>query len=551
MKRCPQCKREYGDDTLIFCLQDGVSLVAIVPDEPPTARLPDPSRASQVETRLQINPDKKRITTAIVIGLGVLVAVAIGLYFLLRDREPRRIDTIAVMPFVNESGNPDLEYLSDGLTDTLIGSLSKVPGLNVKSRSSAFRYKGREREVRAIGRELGVPAVLNGRVVQRGDDLTLFLELVDTDTENSLWQNTYNRKLSGLIELQSEIARDVSSKLGAHLSKVQETRISRGYSVNPEAYQLYMRGRFHTLRVSSPELLKAIPYMEQAIKLDPNYALAYVGLADAYRGLPLAGERDPEEFFPKAKAAVQKALEIDGELAEAHAILGWLIYWYDWDWELAERHGRKALELDPNSGDGYMALAHILSSTGRHDEAVAIARRGRDVEPVNLRTATLEGMFLTFAGRHDEALERFEKVLELDPNYWFAYTFKASALIDLGRLPEAIAVGEKGRMLNPAHTRNLAFIAYGYAKSGDVQKAKALLEDVKNKRVGESDFVSPFNIAIMHLGLGDRAEAIRWLERGVVERDPRMVFVFAERKFAELRGEPDFERLLKRMRFIK
>ena len=554
MRLCPKCRREYLDDTLAFCLDDGSLLLDGPGSESATAIL----RENDLNSGLSVNrsgtvqpvpssvPTWKR--TALLGLAAVLVGAAVfALYRYLAPSGDGRIESIAVMPFVNETGNPDLEYLSDGMTETLIASLGNLPNLSVKSRSSVFRYKGQDRDARTIGAELSVPAIVTGRVVQRGQDLTLYIELVDAATENSLWKHTYNRNLSDLVDLQSDIARDVARKLGARLSGAEEARLTRSYTADPEAYQLYMRGRFHTLRVTRQELLKAIPLYEKAIELDPNYALAYVGLADAYRGLALAGELDPQLYFPKAKAAAVKAVELDDGLAEAHALLGWIIYWYDWDWEAAEHQCRRALELDPKSGDAHMALAHILSSLGRHDEAIAVARRGREVEPLNVRTSALEAQFLTYAGRNDEAIERLQAVLELDRDYWFANQFLTSALIEKGRYDEAIAAGEKGRAVYPENTRNISFIAYALARSGRTAEARARLSEMLAQR--ELHFVPPFSIAMVYAGLGEKDEAIKWLQRGIVDRDPRMVFIYCEPKLTPLHGTPEFEALLRRMHF--
>ena len=556
MRLCPKCRREYMDDTLAFCLDDGSLLLDGPGSESATAifgendlkpRLPveRPGTTPRDTGRAPI-PTWQR---TVLLGLAAVLvgAAAFALYRYLAPPTAERIESIAVLPFVNETGNPDLEYLSDGMTETLIASLGNLPNLSVKSRSSVFRYKGQDRDARAVGSELSVPAIVTGRVVQRGQDLTLYIELVDTATENSLWKHTYNRNLSDLVALQSDIARDVARKLGARISGADEARLTRGYSADPEAYQLYMRGRFHTLRVTRPELLKAIPLYEKAIELDPNYALAYVGLADAYRGLALAGELDPQLYFPKAKAAAVKAVQLDDSLAEAHALLGWIIYWYEWDWEAAEQHSRRALELDPESGDAHMALAHILSSLRRHDEAIDLARRGRESDPLNVRTSALEAQFLTYAGRNDEAIERLQAVLELDRDYWFANQFLTSALIEKGRFDEAIAAGEKGRAVYPENTRNISFIAYALARAGRPAEARARLSEMLTQR--ESRFVPPFSIATVYAGLGEEEEAIKWLQRGIVERDPRMVFIYCEPKLDPLHGTPEFEALLRRMHF--
>ncbi|MCA1626925.1 MAG: tetratricopeptide repeat protein, partial [Acidobacteria bacterium] len=294
------------------------------------------------------------------------------------------------MPFVNESGNADTEYLSDGMTETLIGRLSQLPKLSVKARTSVFRYKGKDASPRTVGNDLSVQAVLLGRVIQRGDLLTLGLELVDARTENVIWSEQYNRRQTDLVSLQSEIARDVSNKLRVRLSGADEQKLAKNYTANAEAYQLYLKGRYHLLKTTRSEFQKAISYFQQAIEIDPSYALAYTGLADAYRSLTLAGEMNPTEVFPKAKAAAQKAIEIDDTLADAHAVLGFIIFWYDWDWNAAENQYQRALALDPNNADAHLFYANLLSSTGRRAEGLAEAKRARELDPLNLRTNALE-----------------------------------------------------------------------------------------------------------------------------------------------------------------
>src|SRR5438552_3745872 len=321
---------------------------------------------------------------AAVISVVVLAAGIVGLAAYLHGRSTDiPIDSIAVLPFVNESGNSNMEYLSDGMTETLIDSLSQLPHLSVKARSSVFRYKGKEADPQQVASQLSVQAILTGRMVQRGDDLTLYLSLVDGRNGNQIWGDHYDRKLTDLLSLQSEIARDVSSKLRVKLSSADEQRLTKSYTANREAYELYLRGRYHVFKMQLPEAQTGISYFQQAIEIDPNYALAYVGLANAYRSFALSGDL-PVEFFPKAKEAAQKAVDIDDRLAEAHAVLGFTIFWYDWNWKEAEKQLKRALELDPNSADSHSFYAGFLSSMGRHSEALNEAKRARELDPLNL-----------------------------------------------------------------------------------------------------------------------------------------------------------------------
>src|SRR5687767_6094900 len=338
MKRCPECRRDYYDETLLYCLDDGTQLLdgpASV-DEPATAVYANPHDTEAERTRtfedastaaIQPTTGKRKFLIAGAVGVLVLTALGIGAYWYY-GRSQSQISSIAVMPFVNGSDNTDIEYLSDGMTESLMNSLSQLPNLSVKARSSVFRYKGKEVEPIAVGRELGVQAVLNGRVVQRGDQLTLSLDLVDARSGNQIWGEHYNRKLGDLAALQTEIARDVSQKLRQRLTGAQEKNVTKNQTQNTEAYQLYLQGRFHWNKRTDAATNKAIEYFQHAIEKDPKYAMAYVGLAECY----VTGDLSVRKSSPKITEAAQKALEIDPTLGEPHAALGIVRDSHDRDW---------------------------------------------------------------------------------------------------------------------------------------------------------------------------------------------------------------------------
>ncbi|HVS81998.1 MAG TPA: protein kinase, partial [Pyrinomonadaceae bacterium] len=332
--------------------------------------LPFAETNTNPETTLRDKPKANRALLVSVL-LGSLLIAAIGVGYWVYGNRHAPIESIAVLPFVNASGNSELEYLSDGLTESLITSLSQLPKLSVKARSSVFRYKGKDAPPQQVGKELNVQAILNGRVVQRGNDLTLHIELVDVNTETALWSGDYNRSMTNLVSLPSEIARDVSSKLRLTLSGPDEQKLAKNYTANTEAYQLYLKGRYHVFKITPPEVQKGISYFQQAIEIDPSYALAYVGLSGAYRSFSLSFDMPSTEGTSKAKDAAQKAVEIDDTLAEAHAALGFAIFWYDWDFNAAEAQLKRALELNPNSADAHWAYGAILSTLGRYAEALA------------------------------------------------------------------------------------------------------------------------------------------------------------------------------------
>jgi serine/threonine-protein kinase len=495
---------------------------------------------------------------AVILVVAALTAIGVTLAYFSRAANvsesgsrtvagPASIDSLAVLPFVNTGGNDDTDYLSDGITETLINGLSRLPDLRVMSRNSVFRYKGQEVDAQSVGNILKVRAVLTGRLVQRGDDLIVTVELSDARDNSHVWGEQYNRKMTDLIALQSEIARDVSRKLRARLSRADEQHLAKNYTENAEAYQLYLRGRYHVLKNTRAEIQTGISHFRQAIEVDPSYALAFVGLADAYRGLAIAGEMPPTELMPLARAAAKKAVEIDDGLADAHAILGSIIIWYDWNWDEAENQFKRAFELDPNSGEAYQAYSHLQSYTGRHAEALASIKRARELDPLNLRTNVIEASDLINAGRADEALARLRKTLELDPNYWFAHSFMASAYIEKGMYAEAVTEARKARETSDVATRPIAFLGYALAKAGRRREAQAELKGLL--KLSQERYVSPYSIATIYNGLGEREEALAWLERGYQQREPRMVFLKFEPKWKNLHDDPRFQDLLRRVGF--
>lgn len=573
MKRCPQCGRDYNDDSMSFCLDDGAELLfgpgggSSTNDEPATAILPVQGAAAGglSEPRDETEGATAILPSAVVAGgsdprrsfdkrliLAPIVIALIGLagFFGYRYITPaKQINSIAVMPFVNESGNADVEYLSDGITESLIGSLSQIAQLNVKARSSVFRYKGKDADAKTIGRELNVQAVLNGRVVQRGQDLTLYIELVDTATENSLWKQSYNKTMTNLVALQTDVARDVAENLKIRLSGADVQKLAIVHSASPEAYQLYLQGRYYMQRSKRLDSQAAISYFEQAVAIDPAYALAYVGVSDAYRILSLGGEMPSSEVSPKAKNAALKAIAIDDGLAEAHTALGSMFFFFDWNWSDAETQFKRAIELDPKSADSHQAYAFLLSCTGRHAESLAEIAIAKELDPLNLRTNALEGQYLIHAGQVDKALITLEKTTELDANFWLAHLFAASAYIEKGMFAQAEREALKAKELTDASTHPQGFLGYTLAKAGRQRDAQLVLDDLL--KLSAKRHVSPYSIALVYNGLGDSEKTFQWLENGYKERAALMVFVKVEPKWNNLRDDPRFEDLLKRMNLLK
>jgi TolB-like protein/Tfp pilus assembly protein PilF len=577
MKKCPQCGREY-DNSMMFCLDDGMELLygPAAPDEPATAILPVGDQVGGgADIRGQIHTTKK---TAVLPGRAdaepqpslfgekhslspntaakplLIVAAAavllIGLLFGYRyfaTVSSTQIESIAVMPFLNESENSDLEYLSDGLTESMITSLSQLPKLNVKARSSVFRYKGKVTDASVIGQELGVQAILNGRVVQKNDGLTLYLELVDASTGNRIWGEQYDRKTADLITLQTEVARDVSQKLRTKLSLSDEQKLRKNYTENVEAYQLYLKGRYHVFKLTPPEVQKSIEYFQGAIALDPTYALAYAGMSDSYRSLALAGEFDPNDTLPKAKAAALKAIDIDGEVADGHTALGVCLFWYDWNWAASEEQYKRALDLNPNSSLAHLFYSHLLSNLGRHAEALAEVKRARELDPLSAFVGALEGQFLLHAGKADEALNRLREATQLDPNFYFPHQFAAEAYIEKAMYAEAITEARLAQRFGPTQTVGITFEASALAKAGRQEEAREKLYELL--RLSSQRFVPPAHVAFVYEALGETDNALDWLEKGFEARDPKMAFLKAWPAWNKLRAHPRFQELARKMAF--
>jgi len=496
------------------------------------------------ETRELSKP--KRTKVIVLVGAAVFIAaIAVAAYFYLSRKSNAAIQSIAVLPFTNASGNSDVEYLSDGITESLINSLSQLPNLSVKARSTVFHYKGKDVSPQQVGSELSVQAVLNGRVVQRGEQLTLSLELVNARTGDQIWGEQYNRKTTDLAALQSEIARDVSNKLRTKLSGAEEQRVTKSYTGNSEAYQLYLKGRFYWNKRTIDDFKRAIPYFQQAIDKDPNYALAYSGLADSDALLSAFGEGPPKDWMPRAKAAAMKALALDDNLAEAHTSLAQIIAYYDWDFNGAEREFGRAIELNPNYATAHHWHAENLSSLQRHDEALSEIRRAIELDPLALITNRVHGDLLLNARRYDEAIEQYRKTIEMEPNFPTTHAF-------LGRAYEAKemydqAVAEYLKFPGPGgfSPDGVAKMKDAYAKAGWNGFVQARLSDLLAR--SKKAYVSEFVLASWYARLGQKEEALAWLEKAYQARDNRLTQLNVRNDLDSLRSDPRFAELVRKV----
>jgi eukaryotic-like serine/threonine-protein kinase len=486
-----------------------------------------------------------KLATAIIGILLVGVISAAGYFaFVSRSGSTKQISSIAVMPFVNESGNADVEYLSDGMTETLISSLSNLPNLSVKPRSSVFRYKGKETNPQTIARELNVQAILNGRVVQRGNEITLYIELIDAQKDTVLWKGDYNRQMSNLVTLQSEIARDVSGKLKSKLSGAEIAAVEKVYTNNPEAYRLYLKGVYHAAKFNKEELDIGFGYLRQAVALDPNYALAYHGLA-YYHYLIVDWTMSPHEAMPKAKEEALKAIELDDKLAVAHADLGAVYWYYDWNWPAAEKEFKRAIELDPDDSLSHEMYGWYLVTMGRVDEGIAELKRGQQLDPLAQERTSVLGWNLYLARRYDESIEQHRKAIELEPDYWPGYSWLGNALAQKGRWPEAIEAFQKAISIEPVIAVPTIGLGRVYAVSGKKDEAIKVLAELNDR--SKHPYVSSYLIASIYAGLGDKDKAFASLERAYEDRSWYMNHLKLDPELDSLHSDPRFADLVRRV----
>ncbi len=457
------------------------------------------------------------------------------------------ITSIAVLPLKNLSGDPAQEYFADGMTEALTTELGKISALRVISRQSVMRYKDTEKSLPQIARELNVDAVVEGSALHEGGRVRISTHLIQAVPERHLWAESHERELSSILVLQGEVARAIAEEIKITLTPDEEARLASTRSVNPEAYEAYLKGGYFQ-KPTEESLKKSIEYFQQAIRLDPNYAPAYNGLSRSHYLLATFILASDKEHYPKARKAALKALEVDDTLAEAHAALGLVKYEFDWDWTGAAREFRRAIELDPNSGVAHFCYATYLCLRGRMEEAIAETERARALDPLSLTTCLGVGWVLYHAHQYDQAIAGFQRTLELDPDFppahmgiGLAYVQKRMYEEAIAELQEAVALGAVG-----GPSVYTAMLAYAYAVSGRKTEARKILNELKQQM--KQRRVSPFNIAEIHTGLGEKGRAFEWLEKAYEERDEDLVYI-REPILDPLRSDPRFQSLLRRMNF--
>ncbi|MBD0326711.1 MAG: tetratricopeptide repeat protein, partial [Pyrinomonadaceae bacterium] len=440
------------------------------------------------------------------------------------------------------------EYLTDGITESLINNLSQLPNLKVIARSSVFRYKGRAVDPQAVGRELGVRAVLTGKIVQVGDTLSLQVELVDVANQTQLWGEKFNRKVSDIISLQDELSRDISENLRLRLTGEEKKQLTKRYTENPDAYRLYWKGRYLWNKRRPEDVREAIRNFQQAIELDPNYALAYTGLADCYI-LGNLLQLSPKGAMPIAAEAARKALSIDSNLAEAHTSLAKIKLSFEWDWAGAESEFKKAIELNPGYATAHQWYGVYLSEMGRHEEALAERSRAQELDPLSLSIRTGLCRAYYWARRYDESLQNLHPTLEKDPQYADTHWSFGLVYEQKKMMTEAIDAFQKAIDLSrtaefpEGKPEMIAALGHAYAIFGKRAEAQKILAQL-NELIARQRYVSPYSMALVHTGLGDKDEAFAWLERAYNERDEAFIHLKVDPRLDPLRADARFNNWL-------
>ncbi len=593
MKRCPECRRDYYDDTLMYCLDDGNALLegpasgSSAGDEPATAILsglgvpPLGGSSSESATRAQIHTteqtaifptgaeaepqdrlsdstEKQSISAnraakplaALVAAVIPLVGGFLGYKYL---SPAKQINSIAVMPFENRNSDADTDYLSDGLAESLIFRLTQIPDLRVSPTSSVMRYKGKETDVAKIASELGVDAVMTGRLTKRGDNLNITVELVDARTNKSLWGEQYERKLSELLTTQREIVTEIVGKLQLKLSGESEQKLAKKYTDNPEAYQLYLQGRFHWNKRNIADFEKAVVFFKQAIEKDPNFALAHSGLADTYNQLPGYGDFRSKDHLPQAKQAALKALELDPNLAEAHTSLAQIILQNEYDFAGAEKSFKRAIELNPNYATAHHWYSRFLSFSGRHDEAFREITKAFELDPFSLAINGAMALQLQFAGRFDEALLQIKKFNELFPDEARFRRYNASFYADQGKYDQAVEeyllAANATKDFKP---ENIAKLKEAYEKSGwdgyGRMRQEIRLEELNAKQAKDPNgYVRAMDYAFAYAWGKDKEKTIEYLNKAYDERERGLIELKVIKTWDVVRDDPRFKELVKRV----
>jgi serine/threonine protein kinase len=487
---------------------------------------------------------KKKLTIALAAFAVLIVAGGLWFYRANHSSAGGAMDSVAVLPFANGGGDPDTEYLSDGITESVINSLSHVSQLRVVPRSTVFRYKGKDSTPEKIGQELNVRAVVTGRVTRRGDAFLVSAELMDVNRESQVWGEQYSKKLADIQGIQEDISKAIATNLRIELNGKEERAIAKRDTENPEAYRLYLQGRYYWNQRSNEGVKKGLEYFQQAIEKDPGYALAYAGVADSYA----VGNGEylgltPQEARPKSKAAALKALEIDDSLAEAHTTLADTYLYYDWDFPKAQQEFSRAIAVNPNYPTAHQWYAEYLYAVGRFDEAIAEAKRAQELDPLSVAVSGSVAETYYYARQYDRAIEAYKATLKMDPNFIAAHVGLALSYEQKKMYPEAVAEWQAMAQLyrDPA---GASLLGEAYKNSGYPGVLQTLLD-----RSLKGQSVDPAQVASIYAKMGKKNEALTWLEKAYAERSGWMVRLRSDPEFDSIRSEPGFVAIIRRMNF--
>ncbi len=510
--------------------------------EKPHAEIPESSRA---------RPQRRRVWLAF-LACASLVALLVGFNAGgLRQRlwgspDPSGIRSLAVLPLENLSHDPEQEYFADGMTEALTTELAQISALKVISHTSVVQFKGTKKSLPQIAQELGVDAVVEGAVQRSGDKVGITVQLIHAPSDRHLWAKSYERDLRDVLALQREVAQAITDEIKAKLTPPEKARMASARSVNSEAYENYLRGRFLLSTQGDVEARKGMAYFQRAIQKDPNYALAYAGLAESYITLsqPWNGDLTPQEALPQAEAAARKALEIDDSLGEAQLALA-RVSLYHWDWPAAEKEYRRTLELNPNDAMAHGWYGEYLEAMARNEEAIVELRQAIALDPLNSNHVAHLGSFFYHARQYDQGIREFQKALGLEPDMIYAHQGLGWVYEQKKMYREAIAEQEKGVNLTNRDAFAVASLGIVLGESGRKREAKKLLEELQER--SKQRYISPCLIALVQIGLGNRDQAIASLEQGYTDRDQGMMYLKVDPEMDDLRSDPRFQDLLRRV----
>ena len=524
MKRCPECRRDYYDETLLYCLDDGNALL----EGPATAGGDDPA-------------------TAILSGIEQPSESPTKVLRIAGDARIEVSNSIAVLPFVNMSADVDNEYFCDGLAEELLNALAKINDLKVAARTSAFSFKGKNINVNEIGRTLGVNTILEGSVRKSGNRLRITIQLVNTADGYHLWSERYDRAMSDIFDVQDEITLAVVDALKVKLLGKEKAAVFKRYTENTEAYQLYLKGRYYLNKWTADGLKQAIECFNRTIELEPGFAPAYSGLVDVYGSLSSESllTLSPKNAFPQARAAALKALEIDDDLAEAHTSLALIKMNFDWDWVGAETGLKRAIKLNPNYVAAYHWYSHYLIIKGRTEESLAISNRALELDPLDLQINSHLSWHYCHTGQYDLAIEQCQKTIEMDSNFHEAHWFLGWAYEQKAMYEDAIAEFQKAFECSGGSARMLGELGHAYGLAGKRAEAEKVLDDLKE--LSSRHYVSPYNLALVYTGLGDKDQAFEHLYAACDDRAGLLVYLKTQHSFVALHADPRFQEILCRV----